>query len=52
MQKFNVPGRLDTVLSAHSRSLAFVRFLPLKLSEKNTHAIMRHYAKCPHAPGL
>ena len=28
IRKFNVPGRLDTVPSAHSRSLASVRFLP------------------------
>ena len=28
IRKFNVPGRLDTVPSAHSRSPASVRFLP------------------------
>ena len=36
IRKFNVPGGLDTVPSAHSRSLASVQFLPLKLA--------RHYA--------
>ena len=28
IRKFNVPGRLDTVPSVHSRSLVSVRFLP------------------------
>ena len=41
---FNVPGKLDTVPSAHSRSLASVRFLP------QTRTPLRVGAKCgrPH----
>ena len=44
IRKFNVPGRLDTVPSAHSRSLASVRFLP------QTRTPLRVGAKCgrPH----
>ena len=44
IRTFNVPGRLDTVPSAHSRSLASVRFLP------QTRTPLRVGAKCgrPH----
>ena len=42
IRTFNVPGRLDTVPSAHSRSLASVRFLP------QTRSPLRVVAKCGH----
>ena len=44
IRTFNVPGRLDTVPSAHSRSLAYVLFLP------QTRTPLRVGAKCgrPH----
>ena len=47
IRTFNVPGRLDTVPSAHSRSLAPERFLP-----QNTHATTRRGKVWPPAPGL
>ena len=46
IRTFNVPGRLDTVPSAHSRSLASVRFLPQTRTPLRVGAVLCDTVKC------